>query len=227
MQGDLAQAEAEATAAMRLGSEIGRRLEAVAIYSEQIAEIRRLQGRLWELRDRLRRAAQAPRVDPVHAVLRYLCEMGDEEAGPLLDRILADQGAVPPRTMGHRPALDNLAVAASRLGRADLAAQLYGSLAAEGETFGHSTVAHHCGHHYLAHLCVTMGDLPRAAEHFEAAAEVHERREVPLMLAESLLDWADLLDAGQVSGPKPADLREWCASLLSGRGALLLERRLR
>ncbi|MFI9842621.1 ATP-binding protein [Nonomuraea sp. NPDC051941] len=226
MQGDLAQAESEAQAALRLGSEIGRRLEAVAIYSSQIAEIRRLQGRLWELRDRYRRAAQAPRVDPVHAILRYLCEMADEEAAPLLDRILADGGATPPRNMAHRPALDNLAVAASRLGRAELAEQLYGSLAADGQTFGHGAVAHHCGHHYLAHLCIATGSPQRAAEHFEAAAEMHERRGVPLMLAESLLDWADLLDGGEVSGPKPADLRKWCASLLPGRGAILLERRL-
>ncbi|MEV4109533.1 AAA family ATPase [Nonomuraea sp. NPDC049695] len=227
MQGDLAQAESEAVSAMRLGSEIGRRLEAVAIFSEQIAEIRRLQGRLWELRDRLRRAAQAPRVDPVHAVLRYLCEMADEEAAPLLERILSYGGATPPRNMAHRPALDNLAVAASRLGRAELAGQLYDALASDGETFGHGTVAHHCGHHYLAHLCVAMGSPQRAAEHFEAAAEVHERQGVPLMLAESLLDWADLLEQESMSGPKPADLRKWCASLLSGRGALLLERRLR
>ncbi|MEV4170309.1 AAA family ATPase [Nonomuraea sp. NPDC049709] len=226
MQGDLAQAESEAEAALRLGSEIGRRLEAVAIYAEQIAEIRRLQGRLWELRDRLRRAGQAPRVDPVHAVLRYLCELADEEAAPLLDRILAYGGAAPPRNMAHRSALDNLALAAARLGRAELAGRLYDSLSAGGETFGHGAVAHHCGHHYLAHLCVAMGDRGRAAEHFEAAAEVHERRAVPLMLAESLLDWADLLDAGGVGGPKPADLREWCRSLLAGRGALLLDRRL-
>ncbi|SEG90921.1 Adenylate and Guanylate cyclase catalytic domain-containing protein [Nonomuraea solani] len=227
MQGDLAQAESEAEAAMRLGSGIGRRLEAVAIYSEQIAEIRRLQGRLWELRDRLRRIAQAPQVDPVHAVLRYLCELTDAEAAPLLDRILAGGGAEPPRNMAHRPALDNLAVAAARLGRAELAGQLYTSLSSDGETFGHGAVAHHCGHHYLAHLCVAMGDRQRAAEHFEAAAEVHERRGVPLMLAESLLDWAELLDGGEVNGPKPEDLREWCGSLLPGRGALLLERRLR
>ncbi|MEV1169981.1 hypothetical protein, partial [Nonomuraea sp. NPDC049784] len=168
-----------------------------------------------------------PRVDPVHAVLRYLCEMDDEEAAPLLERILAYGGATPPRNMAHRSALDNLAVAASRLGRVELAGQLYDSLASDGETFGHSTVAHHCGHHYLAHLCVAMGSPQRAAEHFEAAAEVHERRGVPLMLAESLLDWADLLEEESMSGPKPADLHRWCASLLAGRGALLLERRLR
>ncbi|MFC5835144.1 ATP-binding protein [Nonomuraea insulae] len=226
MQGDLAQAEAEAESALRLGSGIGRRLEAIAIYSEQIAEIRRLQGRLWELRDRLRRAGLAPRVDPVHAVLRYLSELGDEEAAPLLDRILAHGGAAPPRNMAHRPALDNLAVAAARLGRAELAGRLYDSLSSGGETFGHGTVAHHCGHHYLAHLCAAMGDTARAAEHFEAAAEVHERRGVPLMLAESLLDWAELLDTGAADGPKPADLREWCRTLLAGRGALLLDRRL-
>ncbi|GAA2211846.1 AAA family ATPase [Nonomuraea monospora] len=226
MQGDLVQAEAEAESALRLGSEIGRRLEAMAIYSEQIREIRRLQGRLWELRDRLRRAGQRPRVDPVHAVLRYLCELGDEEAAPLLDRILDYGGAAPPRNMAHRSALDNLAVAAARLGRAELAGRLYDSLAASGgETFGHGAVAHHCGHHYLAHLRVAMGDPRRAAEHFEAAAEVHERQGVPLMLAESLLDWADLLDEGDLGGPKPADLREWCRSLLAGRGAVLLERR--
>ncbi|MEV0621132.1 AAA family ATPase [Nonomuraea sp. NPDC050404] len=226
MQGDLAQAEAEAEAALRLGSEIGRRLEAVAIYSEQIAEIRRLQGRLWELRERLRRAGRRPLVDPVHAVLRYLCELADEEAGPLLDRILALGGAAPPRNMAHRPALDNLAVAAARLDRVELAGQLYDSLAGGGETFGHGAVAHHCGHHYLAHLSMAMGERTRAAEHFEAAAEVHERRGVPLMLAESLLDWAGLLDGGEVEGPKPTDLRGWCTTLLAGRGALLLDRRL-
>ncbi len=55
---------------------------------------------------------------------------------------------------------------------------------------------------------------------------MHERQGVPLMLAESLLDWAVLLDSGAVSGPKPADLRGWCRTLLAGRGALLLERRL-
>ncbi|MEV5495496.1 hypothetical protein AB0M50_08830 [Nonomuraea fuscirosea] len=226
MQGDLAQAESEAESALRLGSQIGYRLDAMAFYSEQIAEIRRLQGRLWELRDRLRKAGQAPRADPVHAVLRYLCELDDEEAGPLLDRILAYGGATPPRNIAHRPALDNLAVAAARLGRADLAATLYDALAAEGETFGHGTVAHHCGHHYLAHLCLAMGEPARAAVHFEAAAEVHERQGVPLMLAESLLDWAALLESGEVPGPKAADLRGWCRTLLAGRGALLLERRL-
>ncbi|MFC4009480.1 ATP-binding protein [Nonomuraea purpurea] len=226
MQGDLAQAESEAQSALRLGTDIGRRLEAVAIFSEQIGEIRRLQGRLWELRDRMRRAAQAPRVDPVHAVLRFLCELGDEEAGPALDRILAEHGAAPPRNMAHRPALDNLSVAASRLGRTELAEQLYDWLSGDGETFGHGTVCHPCGHHYLAHLSVATGDPQRAAEHFEAAAEVHERRGVPLMLAESLLDWAELLEGGAASGPKPQDLREWCASLLAGRGAVLLERRL-
>ncbi|WP_326639335.1 AAA family ATPase [Nonomuraea fuscirosea] len=226
MQGDLAQAESEAESALRLGSQIGYRLDAMAFYSEQIAEIRRLQGRLWELRDRLRKAGQAPRADPVHAVLRYLCELDDEEAGPLLDRILAYGGATPPRNIAHRPALDNLAVAAARLGRADLAATLYDALAAEGETFGHGTVAHHCGHHYLAHLCLAMGEPARAAVHFEAAAEVHERQGVPLMLAESLLDWAALLESGEVPGPKAADLRGWCRTLLAGRDALLLERRL-
>ncbi|SEN30950.1 ATP-binding protein [Nonomuraea pusilla] len=226
MQGDLAQAESEAERALRLGGEIGRRLEAVAIYSEQIAEIRRLQGRLWELRDRLRRAGQAPRVDPVHAVLRYLCELDDEQAGPLLDRILAGRGGVPPRNMAQRPALDNLAVAAARLNRPDLAARVYETLEEEGETFGHGAVAHHCGHHYLAHLAVTLGEPGRASRHFEAAAEVHERAGVPLMLAESLLDWAGLLDRGEADGPKPADLRRWCASLLRGRAAHHLARRL-
>jgi class 3 adenylate cyclase len=236
MRGDLAGAETAARETLADGTTIGRRLEAMAFYSEQIAEIRRLQGRLGELRDRFRRIARSPQIDPVHAILRTLCELGDEAAGPLLDSVLAEQGGIIPREdLAQRSALDNLAFAACRLGRADLFGPLYEALEPQGETFGISAVAHHCGHHYLAHLAAARGALQRAMDHFEAAAQVHERCEAPLLMAESLLDWADLADragapggggAPGAGGPVAARLRRRCADLLAGRGAVLLDRRL-
>jgi len=224
--GDLTRGETEAQGAVEFGVEIGRNLEAKAFYSEQMAEIRRLQGRLGELRERLCRASRGARVDPVHAVLRYLCELGDDDAKSALDRAVDAQGVIPRRDVAQRPALDNLAVAACRLHRGDLVRPLYEALEPHGETFGHSAVAHHCGHHHLAHLAVAAGESRRAAEHFEAAAEVHEACGVPLLLAESLLDWADLIDRTGSDRPRSGDLRRWSAQVIDGRGAVLLERRL-
>jgi len=226
MRGDIARAEHASREMLDMGATIGHRLEAMTFYAEQIAEIRRLQGRLGELRDRLRRIAPSPQADPVHAVLRYLCELDDEAAGLMLDRVLAAQGVIPREDMAQRSALDNLAFAACRLGRDDLIQPLYEALEPQGETFGISAVAHHCGHHYLAHLSAACGTVRRAMDHFEAAARVHERCGAPLLMAESLLDWAELADRTHASGTLPAELRRRCADLLAGRGAVLLERRL-
>jgi hypothetical protein len=56
-------------------------------------------------------------------------------------------------------------------------------------------------------------------------AQVHERCGVPLLVAVSLLDWADLIDRTQIAGPRPDQLRRWAAQALAGRGAVLLENR--
>lgn len=225
MLGDLDDAEEQVQAAQALGVAAGRRMEARAFGMEQIAEIRRLQGRLGELGEGLRRAA--PQLDPVHATLRYLVELDTDPAGPVLDRIVATSGLIPRRDLAERAALDNLALTTSRLNRRDLAGPLYEALEPFATTFGHSAVGHHCGHYYLAHLAVTRGDADRAAAHFAAAAELHERRKVPLLLAESLLDWADAIDRGQASGPRPEALRGRSAGTLAGRPAAELERRVR
>jgi hypothetical protein len=45
------------------------------------------------------------------------------------------------------------------------------------------------------------GDDAKAAAHFEASIEVHERCGAPLLLAEPLLDWADAIDRTQIAGP--------------------------
>ena len=225
MLGDLHDAEEQVQAALALGVAAGRRMEARAFGTEQIAEIRRLQGRLGELGDGMRRAA--PLLDPVHATLRYLVELDPSAAGPVLDRIVATSGLIPRRDPAERAALDNLALTAGRLNRRDLAGPLYAALEPFATTFGHSAVGHHCGHHYLAHLAVTRGDADRAAAHFAAAAELHERRKVPLLLTESLLDWADAIDRGQAAGPRPEALRGRAAGTLAGRPARWLERRVR
>lgn len=226
MRGNLAEAEAESRRARRLGREIGRDHEATPFKNEQIAEIRRLQGRLEEKRGLFRDAVHFVDADPANVVLRYLCELGDDLAGPLLDEIIAKHGPMPRRNLAHRPALDNLAFAAARLRRKDLIEPLYEAMMSYADTFGHSTVARHCGHHYLAHLSAAIGEAPRAAGHFAAAAAVHERCGVPLLMAESLLDWADLADSSADCPPAPRTLPERCAELLAGRGAALLERRL-
>ena len=225
MLGDLDDAEEQVQAALALGVAAGRRMEARAFGAEQIAEIRRLQGRLGELGEGLRRAA--PHIDPVHATLRYLVELDPHAAGPVLDGIVATSGLIPRRDPAERAALDNLALTASRLNRRDLAGPLYAALEPFATTFGHSAVGHYCGHYYLAHLAVTRGDADRAAAHFAAAAELHERRKVPLMLAESLLDWADAIDRGQAAGPRPEALRGRSAGTLAGRPAARLEQRVR
>ena len=225
MLGELARAEAEAERALALGNGVGRRQEAKAFHAEQIAEIRRFQGRLGELRERLHRAGRAQRLDPVRSLLRYLAELDDDAAAPALDHAVATYGLIPRRDAAERPALDNLAVAVCRLRRHDLMRPLQDALTPYAETFAHSAVGHHCGHHYLAHLSAASGDDATAAAHFEASAEVHERCGVPLLLAESLLDWADLIDRAQIAGPRPDQLRRWAARALAGRGAMLLEHR--
>jgi class 3 adenylate cyclase/tetratricopeptide (TPR) repeat protein len=225
MLGDLDDAEEQVQAALALGVTAGRRMEALAFGAEQTAEIRRLQGRLGELGAGLRRAA--PQLDPVHATLRYLVELDPSAAGPVLDGIVATSGLIPRRDPAERAALDNLALTACRLNRRDLADPLYAALEPFASTFGHSAVGHHCGHYYLAHLAVTRGDADRAAAHFAAAAELHDRRKVPLLLAESLLDWADAVDRGQSAGPRPEALRGRAAGTLAGRPAGRLEQRVR
>lgn len=225
MLGDLDDAEQQVQAALALGVAAGRRMEARAFGAEQLAEIRRLQGRLGELGEGLRRAA--PQLDPVHATLRYLVELDPHAASPVLDGIVATSGLIPRRDPAERAALDNLALTAGRLNRRDLAGPLYAALEPFAATFGHSAVGHHCGHYYLAHLAVTRGDADRAAAHFAAAAELHERRKVPLLLAESLLDWADAIDRGQAAGPRPEALRGRSAGTLAGRPAGRLEQRVR
>ena len=227
MLGDLDDAENEAQAALTIGIRAGRRLEARAFYAEQLAEIRRLQGRLGELGDDLRRAIQAPQLDPVHATVRYLVESDQDAATAALDRIVAACGLIPRRDLAERAALDNLALAACRLNRRDLVRPLYAALEPHAETFGHSAVGHHCGHYYLAHLAMASGQVGTAMEHFEAAAATHERCQVPLLLAESLLDWADAIDRDQVAGLHPEKLRRRSCDALAGHEARLLENRAR
>ncbi len=227
MLGDLGDAEKEAETALALGTGTGRRMEAKAFYTEQIAEIRRLQGRLGELSKGLRRAIQAPQLDPVHSTLRYIVEVDHDSAAAALDRIVATFGLIPRRDPAERAALDNLALVTSRLGRRDLAHPLYAALEPYAETFGHAAIGHPCGHHYLAHLAMTSGDARQAMAHFEAAAEIHERSQVPLLLTESLLDWADATAPHRAAAPRPEELRRRAAAALAGRTAGLLDHRVK
>jgi class 3 adenylate cyclase len=217
MRGDLVAAEQSAERALRLGVEAGRRLEAMAFYSEQLAEVRRLQGRLDELVPGMRAAAGHLLVDPVNAVMRYLCDAGADEVEEMFDQAVAARGVPPRRDMAQRAALDNLACVAARIDRRDVMPLLYEALAPHADTFGHSAVAHPCGHHYLGALAAGLGWAEAASAHYAAAAVAHERAETPLLHAESLLDWSEHLAA--TGGPRAqvAELRDRAATALAGR----------
>jgi hypothetical protein len=227
MLGELAQAEAEAGRSLALGNELGRGQEAWLFHLQQLGEIRRLQGRLGELDGPLRDLVRIPGADKARELLRLLCQLGADEAPQRFEDAVAG-GVLPRRDLGERAALDNLALAASWLSRHDVVDRLYEALLPYGDTFGHSTVAHHCGHHYLGLLAAAAGRNGQAAAHFASAAEIHERRGVPLLLAESLIDWAELLDGAGTgaAGREAAALRERARAAISDRGVVLLDRRL-
>ena len=69
MLGDLDDAEQQVQAALALGVTAGRRMEARAFGAEQIAEIRRLQGRLGELGEWPAPGGPATRSGPRHPAL--------------------------------------------------------------------------------------------------------------------------------------------------------------
>jgi class 3 adenylate cyclase len=226
MQGDPAAAEGAAEHALHLGVSAGRRLEATAFYSEQLAEVRRLQGRLDELVPAMRAAAGHLVVDPVHAVMRYLCESGSDQVEEMFDDAVATSAMPPRRDMAQRAALDNLAYVATRLGRLTALPTLYEALLPCADTFGHSAVAHPCGHHFLGMLAAASGQHDKASEHYSAAARLHERAGTPLLFAESLIDWSDHLAATGASSSKIAAVRDKAAAALAGRDAAALTRRL-
>jgi class 3 adenylate cyclase/tetratricopeptide (TPR) repeat protein len=226
MTGDLADAEHMAERALRLGAAAGRRMEAVAFYSEQLAEIRRLQGRLGELVAGMRAAAGHLLIDPVNAVMRYLCEAGTDEVDELFDQAVAARGLPPRRDMAQRAALDNLAYVATRIERRDALPALYEALMPCADTFGHSAVAHPCGHHYLGVLAAGLGQPEKASRHFAAAAALHERAGAPFLLAESLIEWSEELARTGAPRSSVDSVRDRAAAALAGRAAAALTTRL-
>ena len=226
MAGDVDAAEDAAGRALDLGMAAGHRMEALAFYSEQLAEIRRLQDRFHEVVDGMRMAAGHLVVDPVHAVLRYLCEAGTGDDVVALYEQAVGRGLPPRRDLAERAALDNLAFVAVRLGRTDDAAVLYDTLLPYASTFGHSAVAHPCGHHYLGLLAAALDRPETALGHFAAAASCHERAGTPLLLAESVLDWAELLRATGSPDHAVDNVRQRARDALAGRRARALTARL-
>jgi len=226
MTGQLTGAEAAATEALELGVTADRRKEAVAFYAEQVCEIRRLQGRLNELGDDVRRAARHRRLDPVHAGMRFLCDLDRNAADELIGEILERGALRPRRDMAERAALDNLAYVAVRNGRADALATLNEALEPFGASFGHAATAHPCGHHYLGMIAGARGDARRAAAHFSAALDLEARSECPFLFVETVLEWhdsaANSTSARSVGKEKYERAREY----LHGRGATGLERAL-
>ncbi|MDY7103588.1 MAG: AAA family ATPase [Actinomycetota bacterium] len=193
LNGQLPEAEELADRARAASVDTGADIEAAAFHREQRNELLRLRGRLASQRDRFRKALGSPLIDPVFATLRYAYDAGAvEEATAAAAQLLA--GDLPVRrSLAERAALDNLAYLASRIGLHEPAEQLLERLVPHGATFGHGSVVHPCGHHFIGLLRDTLGDAIGAAESFEAAAELHRERAMPLLEVESLVEWRALL----------------------------------
>ena len=223
MLGELAQAETEADRALTLGTGLGRRLEArhsTRNRSPKSAASRAALARSGSLR----RAIQAPQLDPTRSLLRYLVALDDDAAAPALDKAITTYGLIPRRDPAERAALDNLAVAVCGLRRMTWSARC---------TRRSRPMPRLSGIRPWGTTAVTtispISPRPwamtvQAAQHFQAAAEIHERCGAPLLLAESLLDWADAIAPPRAPGPAPR-----APSLVrtgaAGRGASLLEHR--
>ena len=127
-------------------------------------------------------------IDPVHTTLRYGAEAGAHSEAEAAFDLLAMSGFPIRRDLAQRAATDNLVLVALRLGRLDEAQGLVERLEPFAATFGHGAVAHPCGPLPRPRRCRPLNH-QTAFEHFDAAATVHERCGVPLLLAETLVNW--------------------------------------
>lgn len=175
LEGRIDEAETLAAAALELGQELIEPGAAFAFWSVQIAFIRYLQGRLGELHDAMRVAAEDPASVPAWRcglVLSAVAAGDDDLARRELRSLAADRFAVLPRDLDWLSALTSLAPAVHALRNRETATVLAALLAPHADEHGIVGLGYASYgpvRRALAILAVTRDELDAAVDHLERA----------------------------------------------------------
>jgi hypothetical protein len=199
LAGDLAESEAKALEAYRIGTESGQ-FEATAAYAIQLLEIRRQQGRLAEVERAVTDASkQFAGLPALRAILATLyCEIGKPaEAKHLLDLDALDGFAHFPYDLFWLYGLTAYADVCGGLHDHARADDLYTLLAPWHRQIPTAPQAASAGAValYLGMLASVLGRFDDAEPHFAEAMEIHERMRAPYWIARTQLEHARMLVA--------------------------------
>ena len=198
--GRLAEAEAAATRSHEWSRLLTGR-PASGIYGIQMFGIRREQGRLHELAAVARVVTESERSRAAWrpGLAALLAELGmKEEAKHELDHVRRT-GLDELRSGLWVASLTYLADACTLLGDAELAAPIYDELlplAGGNVVIGHGVTCYGAADRYLGRLAATLGDRPRAIEHFERALTVNRAMGAITWTAHTLYDYGETLRLG-------------------------------
>jgi tetratricopeptide (TPR) repeat protein len=227
LEGRLAEAEALTTEALRIGRE-AMGWNAIVTHLLQLVVLRRLQGRLSEVEQDARAAAEEYATTyPICrcAHLHVLAALGHE------DEARAGLAALAPDGFGALDfdetwlaAVAFLAEAAHAVGEAAHAATLYERLAPYADRVATSTPEISLGAvpRYLGLLAATCGREDDAAAHFERAVDDNTRMGARGYVALSLLDHAELTGDRELAARAAEACTELGMDALAERAARLL-----
>jgi len=188
-RGALDRAHNYAEGAQELGQR-ARRAEARSSFRPLLLAIRRLQGRLTELVPRLELVFAASHDADAFGVARAMADAGRLDLAGIAYREVAAAGFEAVGGSAPGAAICNLAYLAAILGDTEGAAVLADRLAPLTEHHAVFVVPMHVGAHYLAMLAATRGEVADAHRYFEQAVRHHDRVGMPLLAAESRMEWA-------------------------------------
>lgn len=200
--------------------------DAAMLHGEQLWEIARLQGAYERFASMAVMIADTG--DPSLAVLgaRYAHEAGAVDAARKAYEEFVRNGATIVAGVSETAIERDLAVLARRFGDAAVASTLAERLQGRADYFANTTVVRACGLHALGLTAATLGNLDAAEHWFESAAQRHGAVRAPLLVAESLIEWADALadlgrdvDASAATGHRAGPLLDRAQLLAAAAGA--------
>ena len=195
-RGELDRAQRFADGALELGQR-ARSPETLASFRPLLLAIRRMQGRLTELVPRLE---QLFAVDPAadsFAIARAMADAGRLDLAELAYEPEASKGFDGIDGPAAAAELCNLAYLAAILGDVDGARRLAERISGFRDRHAVFVVPLHVGAHYLAMLAATQGDASTAHRLFDDAVRIHDSRGMPLLGAETRMEWARFCHAVQ------------------------------
>jgi tetratricopeptide (TPR) repeat protein len=190
--------------------------DAALFLGGQLFIVRYHQGRGGELADQFVQVAGLPESIPAWRSAAAICLLQGGRSGEARQLALAEDLATVPMDAVWTGAMCGWAEVSSDLGLVDRAEELYELLApfagqvASGGAQLYGPIAWQLGK-----LAATLGQYPRADEHFAAAAQIDERLCGPLFLARTNAAWADALIARGL----PEDLDRVESKLEQAEGA--------